>query len=89
MIFFVAARNVFSHPPLPSTHPHTLIDDQAPDAPSNHPVRWDLIAAGAAGTVLLLAVVALVGIATYAYRHKQKQRQRRCVLYKRNLDVMR
>ena len=78
--FFVAAHNLLSHPPLPSTHPHTLTDEQAPDAPSNSPVRWDLIAAGICGTALLLAVVAVVGIATYAYRHKQKQRQRRCVL---------
>ena len=59
---------------------HTLTDAQDPNAPSNSPVRWDLIATGICGTVLLLAVVALVGIATYAYRHKQKQRQRRCVL---------
>ena len=79
-LIFVAAHNLLSHPPLPSTHPHTLTDEQAPDAPSNSPVRWDLIAAGICGTALLLAVVAVVGIATYAYRHKQKQRQRRCVL---------
>ena len=54
-------------------------DARAPDTPSNSPVRWDLIAAGICGTVLLLAVVALVGIATYAYRHKQKRRQRRYI----------
>lgn len=40
-------------------------------------VRWDLVASGICATVILLAIVTLIGVATYAYRHKHKQRQRR------------
>ena len=40
-------------------------------------VRWDLLATGICGTVLLLGAVAVIGIVTYVYKHKARQRHRR------------
>ena len=81
-------------PPHTHTHPHThltlshprILTDEAPGPPSNQ-IRWDLIAAGICGVVLLLAVVTVVGMATYVYRQKHKQRHRRLVPMKVLQDI--
>ena len=39
-------------------------------------VHWGLITSGVSGAVLLLGLVAVVGLATYAYRQRQRNRHR-------------
>ena len=39
-------------------------------------VHWGLIASGVCGAVLLLGLVAVVGLSTYAYRQRHRNRHR-------------
>ena len=64
---------------FPNTH--TLTDEQEEGgkggSSGSGAVRVDLLATGICVSVLLLGVVTLIGIATYAYKQKHKTRQRR------------
>lgn len=39
-------------------------------------VHWDVITSGVCGAVLLVGLVAVVGLSTYAYRQRNRSRQR-------------
>ena len=39
-------------------------------------VHWSVVMSGVCGAVLLLGLVAVVGLSTYAYRHRHRARQR-------------